>query len=233
VVRYIMKQNNFESDAWASSGYVCGIDEVGRGSLFGPVVVGAVILPMWTEYSLLKDSKNMTERQREEAFKWIIKNTWSTVAFSSSEVVDRFNVYRATQRAMHATWIQIVEKFAFLTSQTRYLLVDAVPIIPGKSYSHDNLKSLHFPHGEDRSISIAAASILAKVTRDRFLKRIAKDFPQYSLETHKGYATKIHVDAVGRCGASVGHRKTFLKKLLVESPGNVSKWNQSTLFGGY
>jgi len=227
-----MGKSEFERDAWSSSNYVCGIDEVGRGALCGPVVVGAVILPMQTEYSLLRDSKKMTERQREDAFKWIIANTWSTVAFSSAESVDNYNVYMATQRAMHVAWMQMVDKFDFLTSRTKYLLVDAVPVVPGKSYSHENLKSLSFPHGEDRSISIAAASILAKVTRDRFLKIIAKSFPQYSFGRHKGYATKNHIDAVCVYGASVVHRMTFLKKLLAENCNYESNGKQGSLFGG-
>jgi ribonuclease HII len=225
-----MKQNQFELDAWASSNYVCGIDEVGRGSLLGPVVVAAAILPLHTNVSFLKDSKKMTERERERAFEWIIEHAWTTVSFGSQEMVDHYNIYRATQRTMYAAWIQMVERYSSLVKKLKYLLIDAMPLSLGVHYLRNEVSVLHFPHGEDRSISIAAASIVAKVTRDRFIKRLAKDFPQYSFEGHKGYATKAHIGAVRCHGASVVHRMTFLTKILAESVKHEHEEVQSSLF---
>lgn len=198
--------------AWKQSLYVCGIDEVGRGCLFGPMVTAAAILPIGTSFKLLKDSKVMSEKDRDIAYEWIMKNAYTSVAIVSSYEIDSINIYQSTLYAMKKAFIQLVEVTPIVFEKIRYLMVDAMPLRLDYPYTHKKME-IHTPnYGESVSISIAAASIIAKVTRDRLIVRMAEMFPHYELEKHKGYGTKAHSQRIQRFGASILHRSSFLSK---------------------
>jgi ribonuclease HII len=211
--------NTFEKKAWENNSLVCGIDEVGRGSLAGPVVVGAVILPINGFNSLIKDSKTLSEGQREKAYKWIKNNCLYSTATTSHNVVDKVNVYQATMFAMKKTLIQIIESNKSAHNKIKYVLIDAMPLKLEPPYQNRDLEILSFKFGESISSSIAAASIIAKVTRDAYMTRFSKIFPSFRLEKNKGYGTKIHVEVLGKKGPSIIHRKTFNVKTKCRCDG--------------
>ncbi|MBS1988065.1 ribonuclease HII [Candidatus Dependentiae bacterium] len=202
--------NYFEKKAWNDQLYVCGIDEVGRGCLAGPVVVAAVIIPLNKSYHLLKDSKLMSHDERELAYKWITKHCTYSIAIACHKTVDQHNIYQTTLRTMKKAYISLIEKLPFAFKQLKYVVVDAMPLVIEKSYTHTDLEVHHFNYGESISHSIAAASIIAKVTRDRLLEKIDCLFPAYSFGKHKGYATKVHIQALEQHGPSLLHRISFL-----------------------
>jgi len=203
-------KNFFEKKAWQQNLFVCGIDEVGRGCLAGPVVVGAVILPINTTYHLLKDSKVLTEEEREKAFDWIVRNcTWAT-GHVSAQVVDSVNIYQATLLAMKKAFLSLFSQLPFPQEKLAYTLIDAMPLKLEKPIVPTTLEFCHFNYGEKFSTSIAAASIVAKVTRDHLLEKYATLLPGFELEKHKGYATKAHIEKLSFHGASAIHRKTFI-----------------------
>lgn len=204
------KKNQFELVAWAKNRYVCGIDEAGRGSLFGPLVVAAAILPLNTKCSLLKDSKIMTKLQREEAFEWIQKNCFFSSIIVDHATIDHKNVYQATRSAMIQAFVQLTHTIPFHESEISHLITDAVPIALPVTYNHADLILEHPTHAESLSQSVAAASIIAKVTRDNLMDRFAKIFPAFELEHHKGYGTSLHIEKIKAHGASVIHRTSFL-----------------------
>ena len=201
----------YEETSWRKQAYICGIDEVGRGCLAGPVVTAAVILFPFATHSLLKDSKILTETNRLTAAQWILKNSWSSYGIIDNAEIDRINIYKATQEAMrqavYGLFSQVIGPW---TPQT--ILIDAVGLtVP---YLSPMPEIISFPYGESRSISIAAASILAKVKRDELITRMGKFFPGYSFEEHKGYGTTDHQKALQVKGPSLIHRTTFLKNFL-------------------
>jgi len=184
--------------------HIAGVDEVGRGCLFGDVVAGAVILPPGLEIEGINDSKKLTEKKREYLYDVIAEKavSWS-VAHVDAETVDRINIKQAARLAMKLA----VES---LSVPAQYLLVDAEKI------------DLELPQqaiikGDATSQSIAAASIMAKVTRDRLCAgEWEKQYPDYGIAVHKGYATKLHQERLLELGPSPLHRRTFLRKLLGE-----------------
>lgn len=208
-----IKKNYFEKMAWEKDLYVCGIDEVGRGCLAGSVVVAAVILPIKTT-RVFKDSKILTEDEREDAYKWITRKAFFTTTILSHRVIDRVNIYNSTLCAMKRAFIQINEIVPFAREQIRYLLVDAMPIKIEKSNMHENLELHHFPFGESVSTSIAAASIVAKVTRDRLMGKIDLVMPGFQFAQHKGYGTREHLKTIKDRGVSLIHRQSFLNGIL-------------------
>lgn len=231
---YIMKKkikafpkNFFEKKAWEQNLQVCGIDEVGRGCLAGPVVVAAAIIPPGCTYHLLKDSKVLVKEERERAYKWIVKHCLYSVAYACHKTIDEHNIYQATRIAMKKAYISLVEQLPFSLEELNYVLVDAVPLSFEKSYTHPNLEVRHFNYGETVSTSIAAASIIAKVTRDRLMEEIDSLFPLYTLKQHKGYATKAHTAALQKNGTSLLHRLSFLSSLTKKNDENV---HQQSLF---
>jgi len=161
-------KNFFEKKAWAENSFVCGIDEVGRGCLAGPVLASAVILPIGTKYRF-KDSKILTAKEREQDFLWITENAFYSTAIVSHTIIDKINIYQATVHAMKCAYIQLIDILPFEYPQLKYLIVDAVPLIINKNYTHSALEIHNFPFGESVSTSIAAASIVAKVTRDHLI----------------------------------------------------------------
>lgn len=182
--------------------FVCGIDEAGRGPLAGPVVAGAVILPRDCEILYLNDSKKLTEARREALFLEIKEKAVTYgVGIVSPGVIDEINILQATYEAMR----QAVSK---LSVEPDIFLNDAV-IIPGI----DAEKQVKIIKGDAKSISIAAASVLAKVTRDHMMEEYDKIYPEYGFAKHKGYGTKAHTDALMEYGVTPIHRRSFLKKM--------------------
>ena len=185
-------------------GLVCGIDEAGRGPLAGPVVAGAAILPADCTILYLHDSKKLSEKRREELFLEIREKAvaWST-GMASPERIDEINILNATYEAMR-------EAIEGLSVLPQVLLNDAVTI-PGIA-----LRQVPIIKGDAKSVSIAAASILAKVTRDHMMEEYAKLYPQYGFEKHKGYGTAAHIAALREFGLCPIHRKSFIKNFVSE-----------------
>lgn len=188
---------------YASCGFICGIDEAGRGPLAGPVAAAACILPTDCEILYLNDSKKLTEKRREELFVEIQEKAVSFgVGIVSPAVIDEINILQATYEAMR----QAVEK---LSVWPDVFLNDAV-VIPGI----DESRQVKIIKGDAKSVSIAAASILAKVTRDHMMEEYDRLYPEYGFAKHKGYGTKAHLDAVREHGMCPIHRRSFLKKFM-------------------
>lgn len=187
---------------WASC--ICGIDEAGRGPLAGPVVAGAVILPKECRILYLNDSKKLSEKRREELFLEIQEKA---VAYSVGIVgpgrIDEINILQATYEAMRQAVVS-------LTVKPQVLLNDAVEI-PGLA-----MKQVKIIHGDARSLSIAAASVMAKVTRDHMMVEYDTLFPEYGFAKHKGYGTAAHIQALKEHGPCSIHRRTFIGKFIEE-----------------
>lgn len=176
---------------------IAGIDEAGRGPLAGPVVAAAVILPKNIDLPGVNDSKKLTEAKREELFVQIMDKALSVgVGKSEAHEIDEINILQATLKAM----LRAVEN---LSVSPDYLLIDGINTI-NKEIPQDAIKK-----GDSRSISIAAASIIAKVTRDRIMTELDKKFPTYGFASHKGYGSKMHREAIAAHGPVSTHRKSF------------------------
>lgn len=187
---------------YSACSYICGIDEVGRGPLAGPVVAGAVILPRDCNILYLNDSKQLTEKKREELYHVIMEKAVSTgLGFVAPERIDEINILQATYEAMR-------EAIDSLDPQPDLLLNDAVTI-PGVT-----IRQIPIIKGDAKSISIAAASIIAKVTRDRLMVQYDQVFPEYGFASNKGYGAQAHIDALRKYGPTPIHRKSFIKNLL-------------------
>ena len=180
---------------------VCGVDEAGRGPLAGPVCAAAVILPRGTEIPGLDDSKKLSEKKRELLFPQIQEKAlaWS-MAFATVEEIEELNILRATFLAMN----RAIEGLAIRPD---------LALIDGNQNRDIRIQSRCIVHGDARCASIAAASILAKVSRDRLMTELAEKYPEYGFAQHKGYGTKAHMEAIRRYGPSPVHRLSFLKKL--------------------
>lgn len=180
---------------------VCGVDEAGRGPLAGPVCAAAVILPEDVNIPGLNDSKKLSDKRRREMYPLIKKQAIAySIAFATEEEIDNINILQATFLAMQRAidGLQVKADFA---------------LIDGNRQKDFGLPVKTIVGGDGLSASIAAASILAKVTRDDYMLELAKQYPQYGFEVHKGYGTKAHYDALVQFGPSNVHRMTFLKKL--------------------
>lgn len=205
-------KSSIERELWANGGLVCGLDEVGRGCLAGPVVTAAVILHPRATFALLKDSKVLNAQQRARAAKWIKQHSWYAYGMVSHREIDTYNIYQATLCAMRRAVAHVVWQAPHMPS---LIVVDAMPL----SFHAGTLKTItveSFPFGEQRSISVAAASILAKVKRDEMMHEYDRLFPGYALKGHKGYATSVHRRCVHECGRCLIHRKRFLEHLQAE-----------------
>ena len=183
---------------YEASGFICGIDEAGRGPLAGPVVAGAVILPKGCRILYLNDSKKLTEKRREELFDEIKEKAvcWG-VGIVSPARIDEINILQATYEAMRDAVSQ-------LDPAPNLLLNDAVTI------PQINIPQVPIIKGDAKSLSIAAASVLAKVTRDRLMKEYDKVMPEYGFSSHKGYGSAAHIEALKKYGPSLIHRKSFI-----------------------
>ena len=209
-VRERFNKNYFEETAWAANQLICGLDEVGRGCLAGPVVTAAVILPLGKTHRLLKDSKLMTPEEREKAYAWIIKNCWYATGIAHHRMVDDKNVYHATLVAMKKALVHLLATAPICPAQ---IIIDAMPLNLFDT-AYKAIPVHYFPFGERRSSSIAAASIVAKVTRDAMMRRMDTIFPGYLLASHKGYSTPPHKRII-REGHQhlIIHRDSFLNRL--------------------
>ena len=187
---------------YSAYNYICGIDEAGRGPLAGPVVAGAVILPKDSRILYINDSKKLSEKKREELFEVIKKEVVSySTGIVSPERIDEINILQATYEAMRMA-------IAGLNVKPDILLNDAVTI------PDIDIEQIPIIKGDAKSISIGAASIIAKVTRDHIMYEYDKQYPEYGFAKHKGYGTAQHTKAIREYGACPIHRKTFLKNLL-------------------
>lgn len=222
---------HFEETMWEQQAYVCGIDEVGRGCFAGPVLTAAVILHPYANSSLLKDSKILTEKNRNKAATWIIEHSWHAYGIVSPADIDRKNIYEATKRAMRQALYGVISQ-NLGPLPLGMVLIDAVPLFaPGLA---PDLKFVAAPFGEQWSISIAAASILAKVKRDQLISRMELPFPGYQFSEHKGYGTAAHQKVLAERGVSLIHRMSY--DLGLEKKGEGEKnheqppHQQTTLF---
>lgn len=181
-------------------GAICGVDEAGRGPLAGPVCAAAVILPEHLQIPGLNDSKKLSDKKRRELFPIIKEQAIAYgIAFASVEEIDEINILQATFLAME----RAVEQ---LNGQADFALID------GNREPKLDIESMAVVKGDSRSANIAAASILAKVTRDDYMEELASRYPQYGFEVHKGYGTKRHYQAIEEFGMCPAHRRSFLKK---------------------
>ena len=182
--------------------FICGIDEVGRGPLAGPVVAGTVILPKDCDILYINDSKKLSAKKREELYEVIMeKAVCAKTAVVSPKVIDEINILQATYEAMR-------QAIANLSIKPELLLNDAV-MIPGV-----DIKQVPIIKGDAKSISIGAASIMAKVYRDHMMEEYDKVFPGYDFASNKGYGSKEHIEALHRLGPCPIHRCSFLKNIL-------------------
>ena len=183
---------------------ICGVDEAGRGPLAGPVCAAAVILPRDLELPGLNDSKKLTDKKRRELYPVIKEKAIAYgIAFATEQEIDELNILQATFLAMQRAIDQ-------LEGKANYALID------GNREKDFGLPVKTVVKGDSLSANIAAASVLAKVTRDNFMEEMAKQYPQYGFEIHKGYGTKAHYAALTTHGPSPIHRMTFLKKFYGE-----------------
>lgn len=186
-------------------GYICGIDEVGRGPFAGPVVAGAVILPPDCEILYVNDSKQLSEKMREQLYDEIMEKAVSVaVGYASPQRIDEINILQATYEAMR----EAVSKLA-VTPQI--LLNDAVTI------PQITIPQVPIIKGDAKSISIAAASIVAKVTRDRLMREYDKIMPEYGFASNKGYGSKEHIEAIKQYGPTPIHRRSFIHNVTGEN----------------
>ncbi|MGN0599927.1 MAG: ribonuclease HII [Oscillospiraceae bacterium] len=197
----------FDTEFRKQNGVFCGVDEAGRGPLAGDVYAAAVILPESVVIEGINDSKKLSEKKRELLYDEIIEKADAyCVATASVEEIDELNILGATFLAMK----RAVEG---LGTKVGLALVDGNRTPPLGCSVQTLIK------GDGTSASIAAASILAKVERDRYMKKLAEEYPEYQFEKHKGYGTKLHNELILKYGASPVHRKTFLRKLYAKNGG--------------
>ena len=183
---------------------ICGVDEAGRGPLAGPVCAAAVILPLNVEIPGLNDSKKLSDKKRRELYP-VIKETAIAygIAFADHKEIDEINILQATYLAMERAINQLAVK-------------PNLALIDGNRAKDFGIPVETVVHGDSLSASIAAASVLAKVTRDDYMLKMAEEYPGYDFEIHKGYGTKAHYAALTELGASPIHRMSFLKKFYGE-----------------
>ncbi len=187
--------------------YIGGTDEAGRGPLIGPVVAACVVLPLNYQNDNINDSKKLTEKKREELYDVIVKDALSIgIGIVDAPLIDEINIYEASRLAMKKAYEEAKSNI-----KIEYLLTDAMPL------------DLEIPvtkiiKGDSKSITIAAASIIAKVTRDRMLIELDKKYPMYGFKSHKGYPTKKHIEAIHKYGLIDGYRKTYspIKEIIKE-----------------
>lgn len=197
-----IEQMKFYEKKYDHVGYICGIDEVGRGPLAGPVVAGAVILPEDCQILYLNDSKKLSEKKREELYEIIMEQAVAVgIGYASHTRIDEINILQATYEAMR-------EAISKLSVRPQILLNDAVTI------PMVEIPQVPIIKGDAKSVSIAAASIVAKVTRDRLMVKYSELMPEYGFASNKGYGSQEHIEALKKYGPSPIHRKTFIKNFV-------------------
>lgn len=184
---------------------IAGVDEVGRGPLIGPVVTACVVLPHNFKLEGLTDSKKLSEKKRNEFCEYIKQNALAySIGVVGPEEIDEINIYQASKKAMLLAIEDIRKKI-----NVDYILTDAMPL-------ELDIPSLSIVKGDLKSITISAASVIAKVTRDNMMYELDKKYPQYKFGSHKGYPTKKHIEAINKYGLIEGYRKTYgpVKELI-------------------
>lgn len=198
------KRLKIYEEQYADRGYVCGIDEVGRGPLAGPVVAGAVILPEDCNILYINDSKKLSEKKREELYDVIMEHAVATgVGMVSPARIDEINILQATYEAMRMAIQNLSVTPDILLNDAVTIPQVAIPQVP-------------IIKGDAKSISIGAASIIAKVTRDRLMKEYDREMPEYGFARNKGYGSAEHIEAIRVHGASPIHRQTFISNFLAQ-----------------
>ena len=184
---------------------IAGVDEVGRGPLIGSVVAACVVLPENFKLEGLTDSKKLSEKKRDKFYEYIMENALSVgIGISDEKEIDEINIYQATKKAMTEAIEKANEKI-----KIEHVLIDAMPL-------EIEIPTTSIIKGDAKSITIAAASVIAKVTRDRLLYEYDKNYPEYEFSKHKGYPTKKHIELLEKNGIIDGYRMTFgpVKKIL-------------------
>ena len=188
--------------------YIGGVDEVGRGPLIGPVVAACCVLPADFHLEGLTDSKKLSEKKREKFYDYIKEHALAYgIGEVSPERIDEVNIYQATKEAMYMAIKQVQDQIPL-----EHVLIDAMPL-------ELDIPSTSIIKGDAKSISIAAASVLAKVTRDRMMIELDQKYPMYGFASHKGYPTKKHIEAIHQFGLIDGYRKTYgpIKEMVGEN----------------
>lgn len=231
----LVEMKKYENELWARGiKYIAGVDEVGRGPLAGPVVAAAVVLPQDFAVIGVDDSKKLSEKKREELFTLIQENALAIgIGMRDNIRIDEINILEATKEAMADAIAEAQRALAEKVQHTLGSQLAGSPpesqdtsagTIPPARIGHvlfDAMKidSVHIEQtslikGDSKSVSIAAASIIAKVTRDRMMIEYAKQYPDYAFKSNKGYGTKAHYEGISRAGICPIHRRTFLKNIL-------------------
>lgn len=193
---------------WFSDGNVCGIDEVGRGASAGPVVTAAVIMPKGFKSPLIRDSKKLSEKQRNEAYKLIMENALAVSCNAGSvSDINSLGINTATFKTMHKCLDD-------LSIKPDYILVDGIVWEPYKGTNGDNNSLTLVPKGDDIYTCIAAAAIVAKVRRDEYMSKLHEQFPEYHWDSNKGYLTPDHIEALKKHGANKYHRIMYVKNFI-------------------
>ena len=204
------KRFNFDKDKKQEFDYLIGTDEAGRGPGAGPVFAAAVCFTSYDErLEKLNDSKQLSEKIREELFEVIKQNSVYSISQGSVEEIEKLNILRTSLLSMKRCCREVIKK---INSENIKVLIDGNKKIPDFNYNQETIVK-----GDFKSASIAAASILAKVSRDRFMKELDKEYPQYLWAENKGYMTKSHLDAVDKYGLTKWHRKKFFEKHFEKS----------------
>ncbi|MBM17736.1 MAG: ribonuclease HII [Epsilonproteobacteria bacterium] len=211
----VKEKNNYqlyqyEEKFWNKNLSVCGIDEVGRGCLAGPIVTCAAIIHKNQYHPKLADSKKLTKKTMLEVYEWLTSNCTYSIGINSSRIIDQKNIYQTTKLTMKQALMHLQKPGVQTPS---IILIDAM-LIDMSNTLYENIKQVSLIKGESKSASIAAASVIAKVTRDTILQRLDTSFPSYNLKQHKGYGTKQHQESILSGQPSILHRNTYLKNLL-------------------
>ena len=199
----------YEIEAWKNNKTVCGIDEAGRGCLAGPVVICAAILHPNSCHEKLTDSKLLSKKELLELYDWTKNNCKYAISIKNVFTIDRKNIYQTTKDGMKQAIVQLMHQQKDAPAQ---IIVDAMPLnIAGTIWQETSLISM--PKAELASASVAAASVLAKVTRDIIMQEMDASFPAYHLAQHKGYGTQKHTDALLAHKPAIIHRKSYIKNI--------------------
>jgi len=209
-----------EQHYWKENKVVCGVDEAGRGCMAGPVVIAAAILKPNTNHKLLIDSKKLTREQLEFMYHWLLDKCIFSISIASPRIIDLHNIYQATAIHMRFGLLHLLHNSA----RPDIIAIDAMPVnLQNTPYSDIEISSMI--QGESKSTSIAAASIIAKVTRDMLMSRIETSFPGYGLDQHKGYCTMTHKKNTVSLKPTIIHRNSYLNWMTKD---NVDK--QQSIF---
>lgn len=195
-----------EKHYWKENKIICGVDEAGRGCMAGPVVIAAAILKPNIKHKLLIDSKKLDQKQLQFMYNWLQDKCIFSISIASPRLIDQYNIYQTTAKHMRLALLHLLNKSA----HPDLIAIDAMPIHLQNTPYHD-IQITSMIQGESKSTSIAAASIIAKVTRDRIMTQTETSFPGYGLEQHKGYCTPLHKQNTLTLKPTIIHRNSYLE----------------------